>query len=93
MRRLRRRRLLPASSAWREESWNELAGAMHIIGSFVLILWLILGAIAAGQRGDYTNPPANCSQVGTVAVTILAGPLNWLGVNPMISCHLPPPSK
>jgi hypothetical protein len=76
-----------------EEAWNELAGAMHIIGSFVLILWLVLGAIAAGQRGDYTNPPANCSQVGTVAVTILAGPLNWLGVNPKISCHLPPPSK
>lgn len=77
----------------RQEAWNELAGAMHIIGSFVLILWLILGAIAAGQRGDYTNPPANCSQVGTAAVTILAGPLNWLGVNPKISCHLPPPSQ
>jgi hypothetical protein len=66
---------------------------MHIIGSTVLIVWLILGAIAAGARGDYTNPPANCSQVGTAAVTILAGPLNWLGVNPKISCHLPPPSK
>jgi hypothetical protein len=84
---------VPAISGVREDAWNELAGAMHIIGSLVLILWLILGAIAAGQRGDYTNPPANCSQVGTVAVTILAGPLNWLGVNPKISCHLPPPSK
>jgi hypothetical protein len=66
---------------------------MHIIGSFVLVLWLILGAIAAGQRGDYTRPPANCSQVGTVAVTILAGPLNYMGVNPKISCKLPPPSQ
>jgi hypothetical protein len=66
---------------------------MHIIGSFVLFLWLVLGAIAAGQRGDYTNPPANCSGVGTAAVTIVAGPLNWVGVNPKISCHLPPPSK
>ena len=93
MRCLGRQRALPAGIAWREEAWNELAGAMHIIGSFVLILWLILGAIAAGQRGDYTGPPANCSQAGTVAVTILAGPLNWLGVNPKISCHLPPPSK
>jgi hypothetical protein len=87
------RRVIPAISGVREEAWNELAGVMHIIGSFVFILWLILGAIAAGQRGDYTNPPANCSQVGTAAVTILAGPLNWVGVNPKISCHLPPPSK
>jgi hypothetical protein len=84
---------VPPISGVPDDGWNELAGAMHIIGSVVLILWLILGAIAAGERGDYTNPPANCSQVGTAAVTILVGPLNWLGVNPKISCQLPPPSK
>ena len=73
---------------------NELAGAMHYIGSLVLILWLIIGAVAAGQRHDYTRPPANCSQAATIAVTIFAGPLNYLGVNPKISCsHLPQPSK
>ena len=49
---------------------------MHYIGSLVLILWLIIGAVAAGQRHDYTRPPANCSQAATIAVTILAGPLN-----------------
>lgn len=70
-----------------------MVGAMHIIGTFVLILWLIFGAVAAGQRHDYTHPPTNCSQVGTIAVTIIAGPLNYVGVNPKISCHLPPPSK
>jgi len=31
--------------------------------------------------------------ISGVAVTILAGLLNWLGVNPKISCRLPPPSK
>jgi hypothetical protein len=37
---------------------------------------------------------ANCSQAATITVTILAGPLNYLGVNPKISCkHLPQPSK
>jgi hypothetical protein len=66
---------------------------MHIIGSLVLLAWLIIGAAAAGQRHDYTRPPANCNQAATVAVTILAGPLNYLGVNPKISCHLPQPSK
>jgi hypothetical protein len=67
---------------------------MHYIGSLVLIVWLIIGAVAAGQRHDYTSPPANCSQAATIAVTILAVPLNYLGVKPEISCHhLPQPSK
>jgi hypothetical protein len=67
---------------------------MHYIGSLVLMVWLIIGAIAAGQRLDYTRPPANCSQAATIAVTITAGPLNYIGVNPKISCHhLPQPSK
>lgn len=43
---------------------NELAGAMHYIGSLVHILWLIIGAVAAGQRHDYTHPPARELQPG-----------------------------
>jgi hypothetical protein len=79
---------------WSTVAWSELAGAMHYIGSLVLIVWLIIGAVAAGQRQDYTRPPANCSQAATIAVTIVAGPLNYLGVNPKISCqHLPQPSR
>jgi len=26
-------------------------------------------------------------------MTILAGPLNYVGVNPKVSCHLPQPSQ
>jgi carbon starvation protein CstA len=63
------------------------------IGTLILILWLIVGAIAAGQRHDYTSPPKNCNQAATVAVTIVAGPLNYIGVDPKISCRLPQPSK
>jgi hypothetical protein len=67
--------------------------AVHI-GTLVLVLWLIVGAIAAGQRHEYTSPPRNCNQAATVAVTIVAGPLNYLGINPKISCsRLPQPSK
>jgi carbon starvation protein CstA len=66
--------------------------AVHI-GSLVLVIWLIIGAIAAGQRHDYGTPPANCNSAATIAVTIVAGPLNYLGVNPKISCHVPQPSK
>ena len=29
----------------------------------------------------------SCATAGTVIVTILAGPLNYVGVNPKLSCH------
>ena len=48
---------------------------MHI-GSVLLVVWLVIGVIAAGQRGDYKHA-VNCSDVSTTAVTILAGPLNY----------------
>jgi hypothetical protein len=63
------------------------------ITTVVVLLWLIIGAIAAGQRHYYSDSPRNCSQAGTIIVTILAGPLNYLGVNPKISCETPEPSK
>jgi hypothetical protein len=61
------------------------------IGTAVLIVWLIIGAIAAGQRHYYNGSDTNCAKAGTIAVTIIAGPLNYIGVNPKISC--PKPSK
>jgi hypothetical protein len=57
---------------------------MHI-GSALLAIWLVIGGIAAGQRGDYKGS-IGCSGAGTIAVTILAGPLNYAGVNPHINC-------
>jgi hypothetical protein len=65
---------------------------MHI-GSVLLVLWLVIGAFAAGQRGDYHGNLGNCSRAGTVAVTVLAGPLNYAGVNPKINCTAPQPSN
>jgi hypothetical protein len=59
----------------------------------VLVVWLIIGALAAGQRHYYSSGQANCAKVTTIFVTILAGPLNYVGVNPKISCHTPQPSK
>jgi hypothetical protein len=65
---------------------------MHI-GSVVLAIWMVIGAVAAGQRGDYNGPVGNCSAASTIAVTVLAGPLNYVGVNPNISCSTPRPSN
>jgi hypothetical protein len=56
------------------------------IGSVILVIWLIIGAIAAGQRGYYGSS-VSCATAGTVVVTILAGPLNYIGANPKVSCH------
>lgn len=67
---------------------------MHHLVSLLLVIWLIIGAVAAGQRHYYTQSSVNCAGAGTIVVTILAGPLNYLGVNPKVSCqHLPQPSK
>jgi len=62
------------------------------IGSLLLVVWLVIGAIAAGQRGDYKYP-VDCTNVSTTAVTILAGPLNYANVNPHINCSTPRPSN
>jgi hypothetical protein len=56
------------------------------IGSVVLAVWLLLGIFAAGQRGYFTRMPS-CGNAGTIIVTIVAGPLNYLGVNPKVTCH------
>jgi hypothetical protein len=63
------------------------------IGSAFLIVWLIIGAIAGSQRHYYTGSDPNCARTGTIAVTVLAGPLNYTGVNPKVSCKAPQPSK
>ena len=63
------------------------------IGSALLVIWLIVGAVAAGQRGYYSENIDSCTKVSTTAVTILAGPLDYAGVNPKINCTTPQPSR
>jgi hypothetical protein len=63
------------------------------IGGVIVLIWLIIGAIAAGQRGYYKSNNDSCAKASTVVVTIVAGPLNYLGVNPKVKCDLPQPSK
>lgn len=63
------------------------------IGSALLMVWFIIGAVAGGQRGYYDSSDANCAKISTIAVTVIAGPLNYFGVNPKISCETPQPSE
>jgi hypothetical protein len=61
-------------------------------GTLVLFIWLIIGAAAAGQRGYYSSPTFGCTEGATIAVTIAAGPLNYVGLDPKISCAAPKPT-
>lgn len=63
------------------------------IGTLLLVIWLIIGAIAAGQRHYFNSSHPNCAKTSTVVVTIIAGPLNYFGVNPKVSCQGPHPSN
>ena len=64
------------------------------IGAVLLLLWLVIGAVAAAQRGYFSSGDTSCATTSTIIVTVLAGPLNYLGVNPQIQCpELPQPSE
>jgi hypothetical protein len=64
--------------------------------SILVFIWLLIGVLAAFQRGYFSTAQDNCSSVSTVAVTVVAGPLNYVGANPKVVCQpakLPQPSK
>ena len=59
----------------------------------LVVAWLIIGVAATIQRGYFKGNNATCAKTSTITVTVLAGPLNYVGVNPKLSCHVPKPSK
>lgn len=64
-----------------------------ILGVLVLI-WLLIGVVAAYQRGYFETSETNCATAGSIALTVVAGPLNYAGVNPEVTdCNLPEPSQ
>jgi hypothetical protein len=65
---------------------------MRIV-SILVVVWLVIGLLAAFQRDYFSGGNATCAKTGTVLVTIVAGPLNYLGANPKIKCKTPHPSK
>ncbi|KUI19325.1 hypothetical protein AU193_05160 [Mycobacterium sp. GA-1285] len=64
-----------------------------IIGVLVLV-WLLIGAFAAYQRGYFQTSETNCATAGSIALTVVVGPLNYAGVNPKVeNCNVPQPSQ
>lgn len=63
------------------------------VGAIVLI-WLLIGVLATWQRDYFNTGQTNCATAGTIALTVIAGPLNYFGVNPKVTeCDLPEPSS
>jgi len=61
--------------------------------TIIVVVWLLIGVAAAGQREYFSGSDATCAKVGTILVTIIAGPLNYIGANPKIDCEAPQPSR
>lgn len=66
----------------------------NVVG-IIVVVWLLIGVLASWQR-HYFEGRGNddCSRASTIAVTIIAGPLNYIGANPKVrDCDLPEPSR
>lgn len=64
-------------------------GASGIVGILVVV-WLLIGVAAAAQRGYFgSDREVSCKTFGDTALTILAGPLNYVGANPKVECDFP----
>ncbi len=62
----------------------------------LIVLWLLIGGAAAYQRDYFRGGDVSCAQASTIAITVIAGPLNYLGANPRVSCpevRAPQPSS
>jgi hypothetical protein len=65
----------------------------NLIG-IIVVVWLVIGVFAAWQRGYFSSDQnVSCKTFGDTALTIVAGPLDYMGANPKIHCKVPQPSK
>jgi hypothetical protein len=69
---------------------------MKTIIGLVVLIWLLIGVAAAWQRGYFGDDrDVNCKTASDTALTIVAGPLNYVGANPKVDCKVkvPQPSN
>lgn len=67
---------------------------MRSLASIIVLLWLLIGVFAGYQRGYLTDErEVSCRTTADTLLTIAAGPLNYMGVNPKVDCEVPEPSK
>ncbi|HEX3929887.1 MAG TPA: hypothetical protein VHW64_04245 [Nocardioides sp.] len=51
------------------------------------IVWFVLGASVANDRGFFdAHTNRNCNFIGSAMLTVVVGPVNYLGVHPRAHC-------
>jgi hypothetical protein len=66
---------------------------MRTLIGIIVVVWLVIGLAAALQRGYLTGRHSvSCHSLGDTVLTVVAGPLNYVGVNPKVHCSVPQPS-
>jgi hypothetical protein len=55
---------------------------------FILVLiWFILGVSSANERGYFdAGRNHDCTFIGSALLTVVAGPINYAGLDPKASC-------
>jgi hypothetical protein len=69
---------------------------MKSLIGIVVVVWLVIGALAAFQRGYFgDDQDVSCKTAGDTTLTVVAGPLNYMGANPKVDCNMkvPKPSQ
>jgi hypothetical protein len=66
----------------------------RLIG-IIVVVWLLIGVLAAYQRGYLSDKSdVSCKKTSDTVLTVVAGPLNYFGVNPKVRCsRIPQPAK
>jgi hypothetical protein len=53
----------------------------------LVIIWFVLGSSVAHDRGYFDGGhQRDCTFIGTALLTVITGPINYLGVKPRASC-------
>ncbi len=53
----------------------------------VVIVWFVFGVSAAHDRGFFnTDSERSCAYFGSAALTVVAGPLSYVGIHPHAYC-------
>jgi len=69
---------------------------MKSLIGIIVVAWLVVGVLAAWQRGYFgDDQDVTCKTAGDTTLTIVAGPLNYVGANPKVDCNVevPQPSE
>ncbi|WP_202387965.1 hypothetical protein [Nocardioides flavescens] len=61
---------------------------MRALIGVLCVVWGVVGAFAGAQRGLYGHG-LTCDGAVTTAATVAAGPLNYHGVDPALTCPQP----